>query len=72
MDDTGAITRDNVYRALKKLGKKLTIEEIDNAFKSHDHDNSKTICFNEFKQMLIGDFHINPDIDEKILMKEPS
>lgn len=55
VDNSNLITPKNVKDALKKLGKTISQEDLVNAFDEHDTRKDGTICFQEFKEMMIGD-----------------
>ena len=60
VDDTDYISKDNIAEAMQKLGRVITVEEIDESLKTHDVKKDGRISFEEFKIM----FHQEADSDE--------
>ena len=64
IDDTDYISRDNIIQAMTKMGKTLTKDEVDEAFKQHDVVEDGKISFEEFRHMF---FPENEDLRQDIL-----
>lgn len=54
-DDSGFITKDDLIEAFEKLGKPISIQDIDQILKAHDGSKDGKISYDEFKTMMIGD-----------------
>ena len=52
VENTDCISKNNIIDAMKKLGKSITEEEIEESLKEHDLTNKGQISFEEFKQMF--------------------
>lgn len=48
VDNTDYISKSNIIRAMKKLGKQITLEEVDDAMDMHDINQEGNINFEEF------------------------
>lgn len=60
VDDTDYISKDNIAEAMQKLGKVITVEEIEQSLKTHDVKQDGRISFEEFKIMFQQD-EVDPD-----------
>jgi len=63
VDDTDFISKDNIAEAMQKLGKVITVEEIDQSLKTHDVKQDGRISFEEFKIMFQQD-EVDPDASD--------
>lgn len=52
VDDTDYISRENIVEAMKKMGKELTEQEVDEALNLHDITKNQKISFEEFRHMF--------------------
>ena len=59
VDDSGYITKENLYDAFTRLGKKnITYSEVEEIIKAHDITNDFQISFEEFKVIFKDDVHV--------------
>lgn len=56
MDNSDYITETNLVDALKKVGKKISEGEVRNMMQMSDTNTDNKISFEEFKQMMSGDW----------------
>ena len=52
VDNTGAITAQNIIDSFSKKGKEISFKDLEQIFKQHDENNDGEIDKFEFKQML--------------------
>lgn len=52
VDNTEYISKENLIQAMRKLGKRITMEEVEEAMNEHDINLSGNINFEEFLQMF--------------------
>lgn len=55
VDNSGYITKDNLFEAFERLDKEVTEDEIKEILKKHDLAKDGRISFKEFKHMMLGD-----------------
>ena len=60
IDDTEYISRDNIVDAMRRMGKNLTEEEVDESLKLHDVKKDGQISFEEFRHMFFPDDNFSP------------
>ncbi len=60
IDDTDFISRDNIVEAMRRMGKRLTEEEVDESLKVHDICQDGKISFAEFRHMFFPNEDFSP------------
>ena len=64
VDNTDYISKENIIKAMKKLGKSITIEEVGETFDTHDHNRDGGINFIEFCKIFnLGEIDIPEDFE---------
>ena len=72
-DDSGVITRENIFYAMQKLGQEITTQELDEIMKQHDKDGNGTLSFEEFTLVFENRAKQSDDVtSSKILGSELS
>lgn len=72
VDDSNFITKENFKEVMEKLGQQVTQKEVDLAIQQHDILKDGRINFEEFKAMLLGDFKIGQEAQDKaVQMAQP-
>ena len=65
VDDTNFISRENIVKAMEKLGKEITEDEINEAIQKHDIQQDGQISFEEFKIMFSKDYEDDDEDENK-------
>ena len=65
VDDTNFISRENIVKAMEKLGKEITEDEINEAIEKHDIKQDGQISFEEFKIMFSKDYEDDDEDENK-------
>ena len=67
VDNTDFITKENLIKAMKKIGKSITMEEVNEVLDKHDTMHKGAITFEEFTKMfkmeeveIPHNFHLTP------------
>ena len=60
-DDTGFITNDNIRFAMRKLGRFLSDEQIQEIMKRHDTKEDERLSYEEFSAIFIDEISPNSD-----------
>ena len=55
IESRNQITAENIIETLKKMGRDITVKEIQEIMNKHDKSNDGAIQFDEFKMMLLED-----------------
>ena len=53
VDDTGFISKDNINKAMSKMGKEVSEEEVEAMMATHDLKKDGQLSFEEFKYMFL-------------------
>ena len=61
-DDSGVITRENIFYAMQKLGHEMNRKEIDAIIQKHDKDGNGYLSFEEFSLVFGKTVKLNDDI----------
>ena len=51
-DSSNFITKENIYIAMQKLGRQITMGEIDEIIRTHDKTGDGKLCFDEFRAVF--------------------
>ena len=54
VDNNDEITAEEIKAAMVKLGKDVSIEELDEIMRKHDISGDKVISLEEFKRMMLS------------------
>ena len=63
IDDTNYISRENLVEAMKRMGKELSEQEVDESLKMHDIRKDGRISFEEFRLMFFPDDDIKNSLN---------
>ena len=55
IDDSNEITALNIQAAMSKLGKDVSLKDLDEIMSKHDLSGDKAISFEEFKKMMLNE-----------------
>ena len=54
-DNSGKITKENIYFAMQKLGQEISRDEIEEMIRKHDIRGDGVLSFEEFRAIFMGD-----------------
>ena len=64
VDNTDYISKENIIKAMKKLGKAINMDEVNETFNTHDHNNDGGINFEEFCKIFhLEEIDVPEDFD---------
>ena len=67
-DSSGSIDLDELFNAMKALGREMSMKQVQNIMDEYDTDKSGEIDFDEFKDMMDGLKNKNKLSDDRFLV----